>query len=464
MYNVFYQPPKDTWMGDIMPFGKDGKFYLYHQRDPRKPGPLTENDLPFGWALSTTQDFVNYQDHGTAIPEGNVDDLAQWIYAGSVFEAQGRIHAFYTGYNKKADQAGEVSQVLLHGVSDDYEHFQKNVDELVLPAQEGYDGTDWRDPWVIWDDEKEEYLLILGTRLAGPKSQLTGRIVSFTSKDLKHWGFQGDFFAPNLYTGLEMPDLFKMGDWWYLLYTEYSEQSKTRYRMSKNINGPWIKPKDDAFDGRAYYAARTAFDGQRRVLFGWVPTRDRGQGDQANWEWGGTYVPLELIQRTDGTLGTKLPDELSNEFTKEIKIGDFEINNQEGRTEKVIAQNVGKHFALDMDIIGDHASNIALRIFKNLETDESYQYLLSADDQRLVFDKSPEWPWFQMMNKGLDRPLPISEFKQLHVKLMVDHDILVMVVNGISLIARVYQNFGNDLAVAVSNGEANFKNIVLRKY
>lgn len=464
MYNVFYQPPKNTWMGDIMPFGKDGKFYLYHQRDPRKPGPLTENDLPFGWDLSTTEDFVNYTDHGTAIAEGDADDLAQWIYAGSVFEAQGRIHAFYTGYNKKADQAGEVSQVLLHGVSDDYEHFEKNVDELVLPAQEGYDGTDWRDPWVIWDDDKEEYLLILGTRLEGPKSNLTGRIVSFTSKDLKTWDFQGDFFAPNLYTGLEMPDLFKMGDWWYLLYTEYSEQSKTRYRMSKSIDGPWIKPKDDSFDGRAYYAARTAFDGKRRVLFGWVPTRDRGQGDMVNWEWGGTYVPLELIQREDGTLGTKLPDELTDQFKQKTELSDFEIKNETGRTEKVIGKNVGKHFVLDMDVTANQLSDIAVRVFKNVETDESYQYLLSSDDQRLVFDKSPEWPWFQMMNKGLDRPLPENEFNDLHVKLMVDDDILVMVVNGISLIARVYQNFGDDLAVAVSNGEAAFKNIVLRQF
>ncbi|RMC49849.1 glycosyl hydrolase family 32 [Lactobacillus sp. ESL0263] len=464
MYKVFYKPTEDKWMGDIMPFGKDGKFYLYHQRDPRKPGPLTDNDEPFGWSLSTTTDFVNYEDHGDAIPAGSADDPAQWIYAGSVFEADGKVQAFYTGYNKKAEQEGRASQVLLHGVSTDFDHFQKNVDKLLLPAQEGYDKTDWRDPWVIWNEDKQEYLLILGTRLAGPKSKLTGRIVSFTSKNLKDWTFQGDFFAPNLYTGLEMPDLFKMGDWWYLLYTEYSEQSKTRYRMSKNIDGPWLKPQDDSFDGRAYYAARTAFDGKRRVLFGWVPTREEGKGDKVNWEWGGTYVPLELVQRNDGTLATKLPDELTNQFTEETHLTDLSIDNQTGRTEKIIAQNAGKHFVLDMDVTcQDDISNIALRFFKNVETDESYQYLLSADDRRLVFDKSPEWPWFQMMNKGLDRPLAKSEFEKMHIKLMVDDDIAVIVVNGISLIARVYQKFGDDVALAVSNGKAEFSNITLRK-
>ncbi|BDR58070.1 glycosyl hydrolase family 32 [Xylocopilactobacillus apicola] len=462
MYKVFYQPPNNTWMGDIMPYGEKGTFYLYHQRDPRDPGPLTES-TPFGWALSTTDNFINYEDHGISISSGGPDDVAQWIYAGSVFKAGDKIHAFYTGYNKKADQAGKTSQVLLHAISDDYEHFIKNVDELALPAQPGYDVTDWRDPWVIWDEENSQYLLILGTRLAGPKSKLTGRIVSFTSKDLKKWDFQGDFFAPNLYTGLEMPDIFKIGDWWYLLYTEYSDQSKTRYRMSKNMTGPWIKPKDDSFDGRAYYAARSAYDGNRRVLFGWVPTRERGQGDLVNWEWGGTYVPLEIVQRSNGTLGTKLPDELTEAFKNSTQISPITIENSEGRSEKIIATNVGDHYVLDFDVNLDvNLADIAIRAFKNQETDESYQYLLSVDDQRLTFDKSPEWPWYQMMTKGLERPLPIKGGQPIHVKMIVDDDILVIVVENVSLISRVYHKFGNDLAIAVSNGEAKFSNIILR--
>ena len=61
--HLFYQP-KDVWVGDVMPFGKDGTFYLYHQRDTRDPAPLAEGQ-PFGWSLATTQDFVTYQEHGT---------------------------------------------------------------------------------------------------------------------------------------------------------------------------------------------------------------------------------------------------------------------------------------------------------------------------------------------------------------------------------------------------------------
>lgn len=47
---LYYQP-KGYWFGDCMPFGKGDTFYLFHQRDTRKPCPFGE---PFGWDLATT--------------------------------------------------------------------------------------------------------------------------------------------------------------------------------------------------------------------------------------------------------------------------------------------------------------------------------------------------------------------------------------------------------------------------
>lgn len=156
------------------------------------------------------------------------------------------------------------------------------------------------------DEEKGEYLLILGARKRGPKTRMTGRTVYFTSKDLADWAFGGDFYAPDLYTMHEMPDLFRIGEWWYHITSEYSDRSKIVYRMSRSLRGPWLAPVDDAFDGRAYYAGRTAeVDGQR-ILFGWVPTREEGD-DCKNYEWGGVFVAHEVYQREDGALGVRIP-------------------------------------------------------------------------------------------------------------------------------------------------------------
>ncbi len=64
-----------------MPFGKGDTFYLFHQRDTRKPCPFGE---PFGWDLATTKDFVTYEDCGTAILRGDDTKQDQFIFAGSV--------------------------------------------------------------------------------------------------------------------------------------------------------------------------------------------------------------------------------------------------------------------------------------------------------------------------------------------------------------------------------------------
>ena len=214
MYQLYYQP-EGIWVGDVMPYGKEGQFYVYHQRDTRNPGPFGE---PFGWALATTKDFVDYKDYGESLMRGTDEEADQFIYAGSVFETEAGFHAFYTGYNREFLKAGKTSQTLLHATSKDGITWEKSKEALEIPPQEGYDKRNWRDPFVLWDEEREEYLLILGARKGEDKRKQTGRLVHFTSKDLKKWEFKGDFWAPGIYTMFEMPEIFKMGDWWYLVF------------------------------------------------------------------------------------------------------------------------------------------------------------------------------------------------------------------------------------------------------
>ena len=70
-------------------------------------------------------------------------------------------NAFYTGYNREFLKAGKTSQTLLHATSKDGITWEKSKEALEIPPQEGYDKRNWRDPFVLWDEEREEYLLIL---------------------------------------------------------------------------------------------------------------------------------------------------------------------------------------------------------------------------------------------------------------------------------------------------------------
>ena len=300
---IYYQHP-NTWFGDCMPFGKDDTFYLFHQRDTRVPCPFGE---PFGWDLATTKDFVTYEDCGVAIPRGTDEEQDQFIFAGSICEdREGKYHAFYTGYNRDYPKQGKPSQVLMHAVSEDLKHWTKTQDAVTFVPQPGYDPDDWRDPFVLWDDESEKYILILGARLEGDKHKTTGRTVYFTSDNLADWEFQGDFWAPDLFTMHEMPDLFKMGDWWYLITTEYSHASTQVYRMAKSLKGPWIAPDDDAFDGRAYYAGRTFMLNNQRILFGWVPTRANESDVPVPYCSSAAMASSEISRRSHDTSGIQM--------------------------------------------------------------------------------------------------------------------------------------------------------------
>ena len=452
---IYYQP-KDVWVGDIMPYAKDGQFYIYHQRVKRINGPITD---PFGWSLATTKDFVHYQDYGEVLKRGSDQDWDQFIYAGSIFEAKGSIHAFYTGFNKEFLKEKKTSQILLHATSKDFVHWTKSKNALKLEPQPGYDNRNWRDPSVIWDESKKEYLLILGARKGQDKHKLTGRLVKYTSKDLENWQFEGDFWAPNLYTMFEMPQLFKMGDWWYLVYSEYSIKNKVLYRMSKSLAGPWLKPKDEAFDGRAYYAARTAFDGKRRVLFGWVPTKS-DLNDMNNYEWGGTFVPQEIYQRSDMTLGVRPIAEICAAFANKQKIAPQELQTTDTLQERELIKNTGEHFYFHAKIkFSSSVSDFSVRLYQNSATDESYEFRFNLDENCLTLDKNPCYRWYQMMNKGLSRPISLEAGKEYDLKIIVDDNILTIYLDGTALNARVYHKFGHGLSMTVTNGALHVEQI-----
>ena len=460
MARLYYQSP-DAVCGDFMPFGEDGTFYLFYLRDPRVGG--RSMGKPFGWDLLKTKDFVHYEDLGNAIPHGTDEEQDQYVFSGSVIKALGQYHAFYTGNNMLFPQQGKPGQVQMHATSDDLLHWTKTGPIEGVPTQPGYDPDDWRDPFVFWCQEQEEYLMLLGGRKAGPKTQQTGRTVWYTSKDLKTWEFQGDFWAPDLYTMHEMPDLFYMDGWWYHIITEYSHRSKMIYRMSRTMHGPWLAPKDDAFDGRAYYAGRTfAMDG-KRYLLGWVPTKV-GDSDKGAFQWAGTFVPHQLYQREDGTLGCAMPDTVRAAFVEGENLEDVTLAASPARQEKVLREDGGDFFKLELDVsFQEGTSTFGLRFYGNQETGESYQYLFHVGENRVIFEKSPNWPWPDEQNIGQERPIHLEPGKTYHVDLIVDDTIATLYVDGVALNARAYRKFGTAVSAFATDGTVELKNITLSR-
>lgn len=458
MFELYYQPPA-SWFGDCMPFFKNGWFYLFHQRDTRTPVPFGE---PFGWSLVRTRDFVDYEDLGEVLAPGGEDAPDQFLFSGTVFQVDGMYYAMYTGYNREYARRGLASQAPMLAVSDDLMHWTRSGQPAVqLPA--GYDPHDWRDPFVFWDETERVHVLVLGARKVDGTRNLTGRTVYFTSPDLRAWEFRGDLWAPGLYSMHEMPDLFRIGSLWYLLTTEYSDRSRTVYRLSESWRGPWASPVDDAFDGRAYYAARTASDGLRRYLFGWVPTKE-GDDDLGDWQWGGALVVHELTQRQDGSLGVAIPGSVASAFTQPLVLARSNLTSRDTVAERYLATETGDCFLLEMTIrFSPGTRKLGIRLFEDPATGVAYEFAFQPLERRLTFDRSGTYRWNTCNNKGLDRHLDLAPDVEHRLQIVVDGQIATAYVEGTALNARMYAKAGTALGFGVADGAVEILSATLKR-
>lgn len=266
----YFFKPADGWTADVIPFYWDGEYHLFYLKDYRDKAGHGEGTP---WFHLGTRDFLTFTDYGEALPRGRSDEQDLYVFTGSVIEKDERFHIFYTGHNPHFRADGRPEQAVMHAVSDDLRTWRKLPNDTFFAPTDTYEPHDWRDPFVFWNAEAGEYWMLLAARLKAGPSRRRGCTALCASSDLQRWEARPPFWTPGLYFTHECPDLFKMGEWWYLVFSEFSDACLTRYRMSQSLNGPWLSPPNDTFDGRAFYAAKTASDGTRRFIFGWNPTR-----------------------------------------------------------------------------------------------------------------------------------------------------------------------------------------------
>ncbi|MCQ2212550.1 MAG: DUF4975 domain-containing protein [Bacteroidaceae bacterium] len=316
-YSTYYKPAIGR-VGDPMPFydAKTGDFkILYLQEYPVNDDKRFH---PF-WAVST-KDGCNYESLGEIIPVGESrlqQDAALGTGCCYYNEKEGLYYVYYTGHNGNCTNR----EVVMRATSPDFKTWTK--DNLWALKGTDYDlsGQDFRDP-QIFEDNGTYHMVISTYKGNDPK------FADFTSTDMKTWTFNGDF---NMVWDrmCECPDIFKMGNWWYLVYSESYKSDwsrKVKYMMADSFEGlktcfsdpgRWW-PKDDkegVLDTRAFYAGKTASNGTDRYIWGWCPYRSGVTNDDKNInvgngkdgqknepEWSGALVCHKLIQHSDGTL------------------------------------------------------------------------------------------------------------------------------------------------------------------
>lgn len=468
MSGLFYKPA-GAWAADFIPFFRDGTFHLFYLLDWRD---RTNHGEGTPWYQVSTRDFAQFTEHGEMLARGTVEEPDLYVFTGSVIEADGQFHIFYTGHNPHQVEKGLPREGVLRAVSDDLVHWQKAPDALfTAPAEEGYEPHDWRDPFVFWNEEAGEYWMLLAARRTDGPSRRRGCTALCASKDLHTWEVRESFWSPGLYYTHECPDVFRMGDWWYLVFSEFSDRSVTRYRMSRSLSGPWLPPANDTFDGRAHYAAKTASDGQRRYLFGWLATRE-GEKDTGPYQWGGSLVAHEVVQEADGTLSVRIPESVAASFPQAVPFA-F----RPGLGESVIAEEsvtvtapcsfgcavagaLPEVCKLDATVTfaeGTQGCGLMLRASDDLEA--AYYIRLEPARNRLVLDS---WPragdlpfWVE-----LERPLTLTPGTPVSLTVLLDGThCVVYAADRVAMSARLYNLKEGNWGVFTSEGRAEFRRI-----
>ncbi len=258
--------------------------------------------------------------------------------------------------------------------------------------------------------------MLLAARQPKGPSRLRGCTALAASKDLKTWEIRPPLYAPNEWFTHECPDLFRMGKWWYLVFSEFSEHSATRYRISRSPSGPWLCPPDDQFDARAFYAAKTAGNQRERFVFGWLPTRT-GENDVGAWNWGGNLVVHEVRQKPGGGLSVRMPAAVGRAFGRSVRLSPRPIVGQwqiaaggfavdaTGRLSMMSLAAPPRQCMVEAKVTFDrNTAGCGLVVRHDQAKDQYYLVCIEPHRQRLVVDR---WPRPGDEAFMLERPLAV---------------------------------------------------------
>lgn len=317
--------PKLGFFGDPIPFFWQGEYHVFYVGSPLND-PVARRWLSTQgvghnfWGHIASRDLLNWTEYPSALEPGKSGEPdSDACGTGSVIEKDGVFHIFYLG--RAFTKENNRYETICHATSTDLITWKKDGPNPVLPPQEDiYETADWRDPFVFWNKDDSSYWMLITARVKTGPINRRGCIALAKSKNLSDWTVHPPFWHPELYITLECPDLFYWNKHWYLIYSEFTSTTVTRYCRGKNLAEQFKPTHLGRFDGTSFYAAKTIADEKRRFLLGWIHTRE-GNSDEGSYQWGGDLgIPRELIENSKKEIDVTCPEEFYVDAQKVEKL------------------------------------------------------------------------------------------------------------------------------------------------
>lgn len=460
-YNLF-PSPEGGYVGDVMPYvTEDGKLEIYYLYDTDSNGQGYHPIYKY-----VTDDLVGYEDCGKVMDFGTMADPDPALGTGSVMmDKDGQFHLFYTGHNDSGNH-GQGKESVMHAVSSDRQSWEKLPDDTFF-APEGYAKDDFRDPEVFWSEADGCYWMLL----AAHHNDFQGVTLKYTSTDLHTWKLDGSIYSPGRHFMMECPNVFQIGDKWYLVY---SWDSKTYYAIGDSMNGPFEAPEHNVLDGGGFimYAAKHAKLNGTDYLCAWLG-RAGLSDDSGLYQWAGSVLNHQVVQLPDGTLGVCAPETYNNYFTEAkalnitAKTGTVNIDG----SNVTLSAPAGEYALADM---GTRPGTMLLECdvtlgsdgcvgfaFGGWEKNSAYTGLCLDAARNLVHYEGTE---LEDLAKYDPEGLVYFDFSKSdthHVKLVCENEVVVLYIdNTVALSSRISRSInGAHIALFADGCDGSFRNV-----
>jgi beta-fructofuranosidase len=369
----------------------------------------------------------------------------------------------------------DPKEKIMLATSTDLKNWTKDT-SFLLEASWGYDRNEFRDPIVIEDKSTGTYKMLIATRsevglVADGNVPWRAVIAQYSSTNLKDWTLEKPFYEDTTTFITECPDVFTMGDYQYLIYSNIDDRM-VHYKYRLLTATTWTTPVNNTLDGIAFYAGKTVTDGVNRYITGWCPTKNKNS-DAAIFDWAGSMVTHRLIQHANGTFGVTIPEGVNNKFSvNEVlnsvldfgttKIGDAYTLKSSG-TEKafsVFDRKIGA-FKIKTHVKATTATQFGFEFGACGTRNEVFAIVFDLAKKQLRLDK--------VIKNGASLnvtqlPLNVPVNKEFDITIISENSVCVVYINDeIAFTNRIYKMNQNPWAIFADTGEVTFSDLKIFK-
>jgi beta-fructofuranosidase len=429
--------------GAAMPFDPNGaifwkgKYHLFYIfQDPTLP------DDGHSWGHASSTDLLHWTFHPTALSPA-ADDPERGIFSGGAcIGLDGKPTLVYHGC--------WAGMCIATSDDDDLIHWTKSPHNPVIPDVQDEDPSFGvynvfdPHPWV----EGDTAYVVLGAKVK--PHNLYDTLYLFSSKDMIHWDYQRQFYAPNPeWTGPEedcaCPDFFKLGDRYML--SCISHPRGARYYLGRYEFGTFIPEEHHRmnFPGGSCFAPESLLDDTgRRVFWAWVLDQRRGEG--AGHGLGVMTMPRIFTLDDAGQLQINPPAEFEQLRSNPRSKTDLTL---EPEAELALPEFAGDVMELSLEATVPEDGKLTLFVRSSDDGTERTGIVydpaartLSVDAERTTLAGNVLYGWKLMFDGWHEdvriqtAPLELAPGEPLHLRVFLDKSIMEVYANGTQCITQ----------------------------